>query len=170
MSSNIKLALLGLSIALAATGCASKAGNQKVLVAPNSVSGYTGAVYQGGKLVQNSDEIRTAAAKLQNVVYFDFNSDNIKADTAKVLDEQAVFLKTNKTARVLVAGHTDERGSREYNISLGERRAAAVRAYLADKGVNTANIEIISHGEERPAAVGSDEASWAKNRRAELSY
>lgn len=170
MSIRTKFALVAIGATLAVTGCASKNKSQEVLVAPIGVSGYTGPAYQGGKLVNNSDAIKAAAAQIQGVVYFDFDSDAIKADAARVLDAQADFLKANPTARVLVAGHTDERGSREYNISLGERRAAAVRAYLSGKGVNTANIEITSFGEERPAVAGTGEANWSQNRRAELSY
>lgn len=170
MSSRIKAALLGVAIIALTAGCASKPKSQEVLVAPISISGYTGPAYHGGKLVNNSDEIKAVAANLQGVVYFDFDSDAIRASAAQTLNAQADFLKANSGARVLIAGHTDERGSREYNISLGERRAAAVRAYLAAQGVNPSYIEIISFGEERPVAVGTGEANWSQNRRAELSY
>lgn len=156
---------------LALTGCASKNKKSQVMVAPLGV-GHGGNMggYYGGPLVNNSDAIRNAARNIQGVVYFDFDSDAIKPEAARILDQQAQFLNSNQGARVQVAGHTDERGTREYNMSLGERRAAAVRSYLASKGVNTANIEIISFGEEQPAATGSNEAAWSKNRRAELSY
>lgn len=154
---------------LLATGCASKKSKSQVVVAPLG-SGYGQGGYQGGSLVNNADAIRNAARGLPNVVHFDFNSDAIKPQAAATLDRQAQFLLANQGARVVVAGHTDERGTREYNMSLGERRAAAVRAYLAGKGVNTANVEIVSFGEEQPVATGSNEASWSQNRRAELSY
>lgn len=170
MSSRIKAALLGVAIVALTAGCASKPKTQEVLVAPIGISGYTGSAYHGGKLVNNSDEIKAAVANLQGVVYFDFDSDAIRASAAQTLNAQADFLKANSGARVLIAGHTDERGSREYNISLGERRAAAVRAYLAAQGVNPSNVEIVSFGEERPMAAGTGEANWSQNRRAELSY
>lgn len=156
---------------LAVTGCAHKKPKSQVVVAPlGTASIHGGAGYTGGALVNNSDAIRNAARNIQGVVHFDFDSDVIKPAAAAILDKQAEFLKSNQGARVLVAGHTDERGTREYNMSLGERRAASVRSYLASKGVNTANIEIISFGEEQPVATGSNEAAWAQNRRAELSY
>lgn len=154
---------------LVMTGCASKQPKSQVMVAPLG-TGSVGGGYYGGGLVNNSDAIRNAARNIQGTVYFDFDSDAIKPEAARILDQQAQFLNANQGARVQVAGHTDERGTREYNMSLGERRAAAVRSYLSGKGVNTANIEIISFGEEQPAATGSHEGAWSQNRRAELSY
>lgn len=152
-------------------GCANKSTpSQQVVVAPNAIAGYTGKAYQGSALVNNSEEVKKAAANLPSLVHFDYNSDTIKPEAISILDQQVKFLNEHSTARVLVAGHTDERGSREYNISLGERRAAAVRNYLLDKGINQAKIEIISFGEEQPIATGSDDESWSKNRRAEFSY
>ncbi len=169
---SMKLSAIALASVMAiTTGCASKqAQTNDVVVAPNQMAGYTGKAYTGGALVNNSDAIKQAAASLPSLVHFDYNSDAIKPQAAAILDEQVKFLTANETARVLVAGHTDERGSREYNMSLGERRAAAVRGYLLNKGVKEANVEIVSFGEERPVATGSDEASWSQNRRAELSY
>ena len=152
------------------TGCASKNKKSQVMVAPLGAGNVGAGGYYGGGLVNNSDAIRNAARNIQSTVYFDFDSDAIKPEAARILDQQAQFLNSNQGARVQVAGHTDERGTREYNMSLGERRAAAVRSYLANKGVNSANIEIISFGEEQPVATGSNEASWSQNRRAELSY
>lgn len=162
---------LGASV-LTLTGCASKKPKSQVVVAPLGTAGgmYGSGGYTGGALVNNPDAIRNAARNIQSVVHFDFDSDVIKPAAAAILDKQAEFLRSNPSARVLVAGHTDERGTREYNMSLGERRAASVRTYLSGKGVNTSNVEIISYGEEQPVATGSNEAAWAQNRRAELSY
>lgn len=167
-----KVAVLAiLSSTLVVTGCASKKSKSQVVVSPvSSTTGYAQGNYDGGALVRNSDAIRNAAAGMQSVVRFDYNSDAIRQDAAAVLNQHAAFLASNPSAKVLVAGHTDERGSREYNMSLGERRAAAVRSYLASKGANVSNIEIISFGEEQPAAAGSNEGAWSQNRRAELSY
>lgn len=168
-----KIATVALTAGLITlTGCASKQPKSQVVVAPlggNGIGGAGGA-YTGGSLVNNSDAIRNAAKNLQSVVHFDFNSDAIKPQAAAILDRQAQFLISNQGARVVVAGHTDERGTREYNMSLGERRAAAVRAYLTGKGVNAGSVEIVSFGEEQPAVSGSGEGAWSKNRRAELSY
>lgn len=161
----IAVAAAALSVLTFMTGCANKSTSQ-VMVAPNAPTGYTGVA----PLVDNDETIKALASTLPSLVYFDFDSDEIKPQAAAILDEQAQFLTTNQTARVLVAGHTDERGSREYNMSLGERRAVAVRNYLLAKGINQASVEIISFGEERPIASGANEEAWSQNRRAELSY
>lgn len=164
-------ALALIASTLVVTGCASKKPKSQVVVSPiGSTTGYMQGGYDGGALVNNGQGVRNAATNMQAVVHFDYDSDAIRKDAASVLDQHVAFLSSNPSAKVLVAGHTDERGSREYNMSLGERRAVAVRSYLAGKGVNTANIEIISYGEEQPVATGSGEASWSQNRRAELSY
>ena len=166
----IAVATAALSVLTFMTGCANKSTSQ-VMVAPNAPTGYTGVIYTGvAPLVDNDETVKALASTLPSLVYFDFDSDEIKPQAAAILDEQAQFLTTNQTARVLVAGHTDERGSREYNMSLGERRAVAVRNYLLGKGINQASVEIISFGEERPIAFGTNEEAWSQNRRAELSY
>lgn len=166
-----KVALATVLVAVALTGCsAKKPQKSQIAVAPIGGSAYGNGHYTGGPLVNNSAAIAAAAANMQAVVHFDFDSDAIRSDAANVLNQHAQFLTSNQGAKVMVAGHTDERGSREYNMSLGERRAAAVRAYLTSKGVNASSIEITSYGEEQPVATGSGEAAWSQNRRAELSY
>lgn len=166
------LALCGTLIAL--VGCAAKPQEQKVMVSPTGfapvAADTTNTPYTGESLINNSPEIVQAAASLPNVVHFAFNSDAIDETAAKILDQQIGFLTANQNAKVLIAGHTDERGSREYNLSLGERRAVAVRQYLASKGVNAEAVQVVSYGEERPVAQGNDEASWSQNRRAEFIY
>jgi peptidoglycan-associated lipoprotein len=104
------------------------------------------------------------------VVYFDYDSFVVRADSAAVLESNARFLKANPNRRVGLEGHTDELGSREYNIALGQKRAEAVRRALSLLGVNEAQMEPVSFGEERPAALGQDESSYAKNRRVEVTY
>ena len=104
------------------------------------------------------------------VVYFDFDKYDIRYDSEAVLNAHAAYLSSRPAARVRVEGHADERGTREYNMALGERRAKAVAAYLASKGASSSQIEVISYGEERPVALGHEESSWAQNRRAELQY
>ena len=164
------IVLTMITAALAVTGCSQKRPKSQVMVAPISVPGHGQGAYTGGALVNNSAAVQNAAANLRATVHFDFDSDVIKPEAAAILDQHVSFLSSNPGARVLVAGHTDERGSREYNMSLGERRAASVRSYLSNKGVNTASVEIMSYGEEQPVATGSNEAAWKQNRRAELSY
>jgi peptidoglycan-associated lipoprotein len=102
------------------------------------------------------------------VVYFDFDSFAIKDDFRPVVESNAKLLAANKQKRMTIEGHTDERGGREYNLALGQKRAEAVQKALMLLGVSDGQLESVSYGEERPAAQGSDEAAWAKNRRAEL--
>ncbi|MFM1906621.1 MAG: hypothetical protein RLZZ591_298 [Pseudomonadota bacterium] len=111
-----------------------------------------------------------AAAMSQRVVYFDYDSFVVKPEFQKVLEAQARFLMTNKSRKVAIEGHTDERGGREYNLALGQKRAEAVRRALALLGVSDAQVEAVSFGKEKLAATGGDESAMAKNRRAEFSY
>jgi peptidoglycan-associated lipoprotein len=105
----------------------------------------------------------------QNVgdrVYFDTDMSTVRQDDRATLDRQAEWLNKYTNYQVTIEGNADERGTREYNLALGERRAASVRQYLVAKGVSASRIKIISYGKERPEVVGSDEAAWARNRRA----
>lgn len=98
-------------------------------------------------------------------VFFDYDSSVVRGDAQQTLQRQAEYLKTNGGVSVTIEGHCDERGTREYNIALGERRATAVKRYLASLGVEGGRVGVISYGKERPAVTGSDEASFAQNRR-----
>ena len=99
--------------------------------------------------------------------YFNYDSSDIQPDSTRALDVHAYDLKNNGK-HVVLQGNTDERGTREYNMALGERRAAAVKNYLTMQGVSPSQLELVSYGKERPAVSGHDEAAWAKNRRVEL--
>lgn len=162
------LAVLSSAVVLA-SGCANKRATSEVVVAPLGIPGGQ-AGYNGAVIVGNSNAVITGAENLQAVVYFAFDSSEITSQAAGVLNQHASLLSSNPNASVVIAGHTDERGSREYNIALGERRAQAARDYLATQGVAVNNIRVISYGEERPAAAGTNEDAYAQNRRAELSY
>ena len=105
-------------------------------------------------------------AQVGNTVYFGFDSAELSGSAQATLDRQAAFLNVNPALVVIVEGHADERGTREYNLALGDRRATAVRDYLLAKGLNSARIRTVSYGKERPAVSGSNEDSWEKNRRA----
>ena len=111
----------------------------------------------------------TSEATLTNVVYFDFDQYSLTAESRAVLLAHADKLKGASVA-VRLEGHADERGSREYNMALGEKRANAVRDFLVTQGVSGSSLEVVSFGEEQPVATGSDEASWAQNRRVEVKY
>ncbi|MBB4843671.1 peptidoglycan-associated lipoprotein [Paucibacter oligotrophus] len=110
----------------------------------------------------------TAAVANQRVVLFDFDSYTVKDDYRGLIDAHAKRLNNDRKLALSLEGHTDERGGREYNLALGQKRAEAVAKSLTLLGVNAAQVEAVSFGKERPAAAGSDEAAWAKNRRVEL--
>ena len=112
---------------------------------------------------------KTPAEKLAQVgdtVNFDFDSAELTVSARSTLNRQSAFLSLNPDLMIVIEGHADERGKREYNLALGDRRATAVRDYLVAKGINSARVRTVSYGKERPAVAGSDEAAWAKNRRA----
>jgi len=104
------------------------------------------------------------------VIYFEFDSANIRAEDRPVVEAHAQYLAGDPGASVVLEGHADERGSREYNIGLGERRADAVRRLLTLLGVSDGQVRTVSYGEERPAGFGHDESTWWQNRRVELNY
>lgn len=99
-------------------------------------------------------------------VFFSLNSYSLSDEAKATLDRQAKWLMNHDRFTITVSGHCDEKGTREYNIALGERRAESVRKYLVEQGVEASRIETISYGKERPAVIGNNEAAWAKNRRA----
>ena len=117
--------------------------------------------------------VETAPAPVEvpiaKVVYFDFDKYDLTPETRSVLLAHAEKLK-GASVSVRLEGHADERGSREYNMALGEKRAKAVRDFLTLQGVNAASLETVSYGEERPVATGHDEASYSQNRRVEVKY
>jgi peptidoglycan-associated lipoprotein len=104
------------------------------------------------------------------VVYFDFDSFAIRTEFQSALENHARLLKSDKTKKISIDGHTDERGGREYNLSLGQKRSEAVRKALALLGVSENQMEAVSFGKEKPAVIGSTEAAMEKNRRAEINY
>ena len=107
---------------------------------------------------------------LAMVIYFGFDQSEIRAEDQATLEQHATMLANDSGASVRLEGHADERGSREYNIGLGERRSQAVRKLLLIQGASASQISTVSFGEERPAAFGSDEESYSQNRRVELKY
>ena len=121
------------------------------------------------------DSLRRAREAMEGVrsaltapIYFEYDSDAIGEAARSSLDQKLAILQANSGIRLRIAGHADERGSDEYNLALGQRRASAAKRYLTQRGIPEAQIEIVSFGEERPAASGSDEAAMAQNRRDEF--
>ena len=133
----------------------------------NTTTSASGA---GGGIEVSPVEARQRELRQQLVVYFDYDQAEIKPEFNDMLAAHGQYLAQNTQARVRLEGNTDERGSREYNIGLGERRAQAVRRALLLQGASSDQITTISYGEERPAATGSDEESWRLNRRVEIVY
>ena len=117
--------------------------------------------------VEALDNSGLASGKM---IYFDYNSIEIHDDSLPLITSAAETLTTNPTIRIRLEGHADERGTREYNLALGERRAQSVRELIMLQGANDNQIDVVSYGEEKPAVVGSDEQSWQQNRRVELIY
>jgi peptidoglycan-associated lipoprotein len=135
------------------TGGANSAGSSQTRVAPVDVTGTSNVNY----------------SNLPRIVYFDFDSYVVKDDYRPVIEANAKALTTNRKMKMAVEGHTDDRGSREYNLALGQRRAEAVVKSLTLLGADQTQLEAVSFGEERPAVQGENEEAWAKNRRAELA-
>ena len=123
-----------------------------------------------GGITVTPEEAAQQRLRQQLVVYFDYDQADIKPEFNQMLEAHGRFLSMNPNAQVRLEGHTDERGSREYNIGLGEQRAQSVRRVLLLQGATAAQVSTVSYGEERPAATGSDEESWRLNRRVELVY
>ena len=128
-----------------------------------------GPMVQNGKIVLPADDM-SSGETLQGVFYFDFDQAVVRRTGHEELNKHAKVLSSDSELRVRLEGHADERGTREYNLALGERRANAVRAYLVAQGAARNQIEGISYGEEKPANSGHSESSWAENRRAEIVY
>ncbi|MBP8270614.1 peptidoglycan-associated lipoprotein Pal [Sphaerotilus montanus] len=138
-------------------------------VAPNANAGATtGQAAQSTVTPVDVTRNDAAANAGGRVVYFDFDSYVVKDEYRGVVESNARRLSADRKRRVLIEGHTDERGGHEYNLALGQRRAEAVLKSLTLLGVSDAQLEAVSFGKEKPAVAGSNEAAWAKNRRAEL--
>lgn len=164
-----------LALSVAMLGCASK---PPTLPEPAAEPGDTSSATTSGADTSSvtgsplSAEQREIEQLKQTgmIVYFDYDRAEIKSEYVPIIAAHAKFLNGNSARTVRLEGHTDERGSREYNIGLGERRAQAVRRALMLQGVSEAQITTVSYGEERPAVAGSDETAYSRNRRVELVY
>ena len=126
--------------------------------------GWDGGLFGGSEC--DSKLAKEFMANAEDRVFFAFDSSAITPNSAEILDTQVKWLKKHKSVNVIVQGYCDERGTREYNLALGERRANAVKQYLVSQGIAADRISTISYGKERPAVLGNNEAAWAQNRRA----
>ncbi len=176
--SSFKRVSLALTIAALMAGCSSGVKLDDVPVedkgATSTVPGANsgGASQSGVAPVDLTQSGRDAGgpAGVARIIYFDFDSFIVKPEYQSVLEGHSRYLKASSARKVMLEGHTDERGGREYNLALGQKRAEAVRRSLALLGVPDAQMEAVSYGEEKPAAQGHSESAFAQNRRVELSY
>ena len=165
-----QLLILGL-LAGCLAGCA-----QDTLPDPEAqtdVAGDTGSMADAGGMDDrgmDDGEFFEDEASMTMIIYFDFDQSDLRPEYADVLARHAAELSNNGRTTVRLEGHADERGSREYNIGLGERRSQSVRRMLLIQGSSAGQISTVSFGEERPVAFGSDEDSWQQNRRVEIMY
>ncbi len=172
----MKNIILPLVVVALAAGCASNdkkaetADRSATTTQPSQGTAGTGSMTTpqntgrvGGSEIAN-------AANLKKSVYFDFDSNVVKDEYQPVVQSNAKYAADQRGVKIRIEGNTDERGSREYNLALGQRRAEAVAKSLALLGASNTQVEAVSYGEERPADNGHDEAAWAKNRRAEVVY
>ena len=150
-----------LLVTLLAVGCSSNRPKNAQDAGANGANGAN----SGLSLDLNGDSDSNKAGGLQTV-YFAFESSNLESSAKDTMKANAEFLKTNSNVDIQVEGHCDERGGRQYNLALGERRAKAVRDYLVAMGVEAKRVSTISYGNERALAEGHDESAWSKNRRA----
>lgn len=152
-------------------GCSSSGGTQD-----GSMDG-TGTT-TGGVSSQGMTNGQTSGSQMGSqvgipdvrTIYFDFDKDTIRPEFESVLNAHAEYLRSNPNTTVILQGHGDERGTREYNLGLGERRAQSVESYLTVQGVSPSQLEIVSYGEERPAVQGHSEQAYAQNRRVVFDY
>lgn len=162
----------------ALAGCGKKA--PEAVPAPTGGTTTTGTGTQGGSTsgatpttpppAGNTEAATTAdlTRAMQEMIYFDLDQEVIRADGQVVLDRKAAIMLANPALRIKVSGHADDRGSDEYNLVLGNKRATSAKRYLEAKGIDGGRIETVSFGEERPLDQGSGEAAWARNRRDEF--
>ena len=128
----------------------------------------TGSSAPGDNSAAAQARITAARAAVLSPVYFAYDADELREDAKASLDKKIAIMNANPSLRIRVAGHSDERGSDEYNIALGRRRSEQAKKYLTDRGIDGARIETTSFGRERPAVTGTTEDAWAKNRRDEF--
>lgn len=164
---NSKATIAIIAAALAISGCTKKAPKDLPVAPSGSTSGTDGSSSGGAAAVVPGSQADFEAQMMgQDTIYFDTDRFNIDSVDQQALAAQASWLQRYPAKRITIEGHCDERGTREYNLALGERRANAAKNYLVSLGVDPSRITTVSHGKERPIATGSNEEAWARNRRA----
>ena len=162
LSRSLKFACLSAALVLGACTHRQEAVNTAPPPAPPPAAKPAPAPVTSNVIPGSAEDFRV---NVGDTVHFDFDQYNVKDSDRTILTRQAAWLAKYPAVRVTVEGHADERGTREYNLALGARRANAVKEYLVSQGVSTARVETVSYGKERPICTQSDEACWAQNRR-----
>lgn len=172
--------LAGMVVMLAVlAGCAGQVNEEAGSMDPSAIGGSTlgGSSINGQSsgqvdeaMAATVEQLKANAMAADTLFFFEFDKSDLSPEALDDLDTHAKFLVANPNGRVRLEGHADERGSRAYNLALGERRSNAVARYLVIQGVDRSQIETISYGEERPLSLIRDESGWARNRRVELMY
>jgi peptidoglycan-associated lipoprotein len=177
--STIKACFVLAAAAFLAAACATQTPPSDTQAAPGAVSGTPGvparsaAVQQPaqrGAAVAPAAQAAPKGTPAQRSVYYEFDRYDIKPEFRPAIEAHARYLREHAGARITIEGNGDERGSREYNLALGQRRAESVRQMMRLSGAKDNQVEAVSFGEEKPKAVGHDEASWAENRRSDFVY
>jgi peptidoglycan-associated lipoprotein len=172
----LKRTIYSLAIVALIAGCSSgtKLNDTPVVDRAGGMAGQggSGGAASGVAPVTIDPNAQNAAGPVgvARIVYFDYDSYTVKPEFQSLIDGHARFLKANTQRRVSIEGHTDDRGGREYNLALGQKRSEAVRRAFTLLGVNDSQIEAVSFGKEKPAVTGDGESTWAQNRRAEITY
>ena len=177
--------LSALTLSLTLVGCASNVKLNEVVVEDRGgattaasaapASAPAPALSASGRAVapveiRSADSTGAGPAGVARVIYFDYDSFTVRSEFQSAVDSHSRFLTSNKARKIAIEGHTDERGGREYNLALGQKRAEAVRRSMTLLGVAESQIEAVSLGKEKPAQTGSTEEAYARNRRAEVNY
>jgi len=174
MRRTLLILMVAASLGLGLAGCHGKAKRAETPAA-GSAAGAQSSGADSASAAAGAEEGAAAPGPMsgtlaRRIIYFDFDSSEIKGEGTDIVAAHARYLAANPTVRVRLEGHTDERGSREYNIGLGERRAQSVRRALLLQGSTETQLSTVSYGAERPVAAGSNEAAWQQNRRVEIVY
>ena len=171
----MKKVLIGCALAVLLSACASKDGGKDVKVtdtaAPATSTTPSASGVPSSSVSGKTDPLKDPNNILsKRVIYFEYNQDTVKSEFTEVIQAHAKYLNDNRGRKIRLEGHADERGSREYNMALGQRRGEAVRRASTILGVGADRIETVSFGEDKPRSTGHDEAAWAQNRRVEIVY
>ncbi|MCL1634512.1 peptidoglycan-associated lipoprotein Pal [Luteimonas sp. SX5] len=167
MNTTTRMMLTAALVCVAAVGC-----SKKVKEVPPADTGSTGAVTDTAPVAgaYGPNDLDTDACLRQRIVYFDLDQDSLKPEFQAAMSCHAKYLRDRPSSRITLEGNADERGSREYNMGLGERRGNAVSSALQANGGSGSQLTVVSYGEERPTCTESNEDCWAKNRRVEIVY